>query len=212
MTTLFNSLKECGCCGNTISVTAVGSTNAFGSPDLDLRPPEMKRSALLMSIQYCGHCGYAAWDLEESITQTDELKQLLSEDLDKNDKSQIFERAAQIARINGSDGMDTFFLYLCAAWCADDKGDTQRAVLMRKKSLEASHWTAVRKPEKLLRLIDVARRAGEFETACRLLERFDRCKVSEPLLKQIACFQKQLLDNEDVSCYTVQEAISGSRS
>ena len=117
MTTLFDSLKECGCCGNTISVTAVGSTNAFGSPDLDLRPPEMKRSALLKSIQYCGHCGY-----------------------------------------------------------------------------------------------DVARRAGEFETACRLLERFDRCKVSEPLLKQIACFHKQLLDNEDVSCYTVQEAISGSQS
>jgi len=204
MTTFFGSEKKCGCCGKNVSVTELGSTNACGSPDLDLRPPEMQRSAIMRSIQYCDYCGYAAWDLEECIPQTDKLKEILSESIDDCDDAQIFERAAKIAQLNG-DEENVIFLYLCAAWCADDEKNTQQSVLMRKKILEICNWSAIVNPERLLQLIDIARRAGEFETAGKLLEQFSKCELEEPLLKKIAEFQKRLLDANDVSCYTIKE-------
>lgn len=205
MTTFFTSKKKCGCCGKNVRVMELGSTNSFGSPDLDLRPPEMRRSAILRSIQYCNNCGYAAWNLKERIPQTDKLNDILFESIDDSDNAQIFERAAKIAHLNGSDEEEVVFLYLCAAWCADDKRDTPQSVLMRKKILEICNWSAVVNPERLLQLIDIARRAGEFETASKLLEQFSKCELENPLLKKIAEFQKSLLDADDVSCYTVEE-------
>ena len=205
MTTFFNSLKQCGCCGKKVSVRELGSTNSFGSPDLDLRPPEMQRSAMLRRIQCCEHCGYVAWDLEESVRQTAELKKVLSESIDNYDDAQIFERAAKIAQLNGSDEEDVTFLYLCSAWCADDEKSTEQSVLMRKKILEICDLSAVTDPERLLQLIDIARRAGEFETACKLLEQFNKGEAEEPLLEDIARFQEKLLKDNDTSCYTVEE-------
>jgi len=53
MTTLFPQKETCFVCGNTSEHTVIGSTNAFGSPDLDLRPPEMQRSTITHRVQRC---------------------------------------------------------------------------------------------------------------------------------------------------------------
>ena len=204
MTTLFNSSKKCGCCGKRTNVLSVGSTNAFGSCDLDLRPPEMKRSAMFHFMQFCEHCGYAAWDLEEPIPMSNELKAILSEKISSHDKIKVFERAAKIAVLRGDKIENIDSLYLIAAWAADDQNDDAVAALLRKKILENHPQEEELPPEKLLQLIDVARRCGEKNAATQILERFDRCET-EPLLKRIAAFQKKLIQNGDTACYTVDK-------
>ena len=202
MTTLLKSIKTCGCCGKKTMILEVGSTNAFGSCDLDMRPPEMQRSAIFHCLQSCEHCGYAAWDLEEKMPPSDELKALLSAKIGTRD--QLFERAAKIAELKGKAKADVRHLYLIAAWAADDRQDAATATALRKKILTYVSPEEEIPPEDLLQLIDIARRAGEKETAETLLKRFDRCE-HEPLLESIAEFQKKLLDAGDTACYTVKQ-------
>ena len=210
MTTLFRSFKKCGCCGKTSHILVIGSTNAFGSCDLDMRPPEMERHAMFRFMQFCVHCGYAAWDLEEKIRPSDELKKILSEKIDADDLVKVFERAARIATLKGGKKADVDYMYLIAAWAADDKDDVETATAMRKKILSGISPEDDASPEASLQLVDIARRAGEKETARALLKRLDECKI-DPLLKRIAAFQSKLLDNDDTACYTVDDVKSGTK-
>ena len=219
MTTMLNSLKKCGCCGKEVRIITVGSTNTFfGTCDLDLRPPEMMRSAMFAFLQICPECGYTAWDLEEKIKQTDELKKILAEPIRGRNYVQLFDRAARIAALPGGDKDEVKAFYLRAAWAADDQADAPVAVAMRKKVLANTDLKAydALKPkdykdagnhgpsrvEKLLQLVDIARRAGERETANLLLGKIDEDKL-EQLPKKIAAFQKKLLADGDTACYTV---------
>jgi len=46
MTTLFMTSVDCAVCQSKQEITQIGSTNAFGSMDLDMRPPPMQRDTL----------------------------------------------------------------------------------------------------------------------------------------------------------------------
>ena len=127
MTTLFESRKKCGCCGKTVMILQIGSTNAFGSCDLDMRPPEMERSAMLHFMQFCSHCGYAAWDLREKIPPSDALRAILAEKISGDDKAALYERAARIAELKGAPPKEIGDLYLTAAWAADDMDDAEKS-------------------------------------------------------------------------------------
>lgn len=66
MTTFIEAIVTCACCGTATRRSLLGSTNAFGSPDLDTRPPPMQRDTLHTWVQHCGHCGYCAPDLAKA--------------------------------------------------------------------------------------------------------------------------------------------------
>ena len=204
MTTMFEAEKKCGCCGKTVSVTQIGSTNAFGSSDLDARPPEMQRSAMFYFIERCENCGYVAWNLEETIPQSEALQRILSEPIDFSDYVQIFERGASIAELKGCTKDEVNWLHLNAAWSADDEQDLRMAVEIRKKILNNTNLDAISRPEDLLRLLDIARRAKEWEYAGQVLERLNKFELS-PLLKKIAAFQQKLLNKHDTNCYKVED-------
>lgn len=53
MTTLYEAKAQCAVCGTESEYTGIGSTNSFGSPDLDTRPLKMKRSTIVDWIQRC---------------------------------------------------------------------------------------------------------------------------------------------------------------
>ena len=55
MTTIFDTQKKCATCGTPSVIYEVGSTNSFGSPDMDTRPPEMKIIELnpTYDLRYC---------------------------------------------------------------------------------------------------------------------------------------------------------------
>ena len=204
MTTFFSERKKCGYCGKETEIMVLTSTNAFGSSDLDLRPPEMERSAMFHEIEFCEHCGYAAWNLEEKMPASDELTQILSAKITVHDTVKVFERAAKIAQLKGAEKEKVQFLYLVAAWAADDMNDVATAIAMRKQILASVSAEDEITPSGLLRLIDIARRGGEKETARELLKRLDNFRL-EPLLKRIAAFQEKLLDDNDTACYTVED-------
>ena len=202
MTTIFRSTKTCGCCGKENQVLVIGSTFTVGSSDLDMRPPEGQRSAMYRAMQFCRRCGYTAWDLEEEMPPSEALKEILSEKI--GTYHGLFERAARIAELKGKEKAEVRRLYLAAAWAADDRKYAAEATALRKKTLARVSPEEELTPENLLQLVDVARRAGEKETAAALLERFAKCKA-KPLLKRVARFQKKLLDADDTACYTFDD-------
>ena len=204
MTTLYHQPRKCGCCGRKTTILAVSSTNAFGCCDLDARPPEMRRSAMFYDVELCDHCGYAARNLEEPVTQSEELKKILSEKIDPADDVRRFARAAEIAALKGQEKNKVNHLYLIAAWAADDKNDQETAAALRKKILANLPKKGNFTPEQLLQLADIARRAGEKEAALDFLNRFGRY-AAEPFLKRIAAYQLKLLARADTACHSVEE-------
>jgi hypothetical protein len=68
MTTIERITVTCAVCGEESQHTELSSTNAFGSPDLDLRPPPMKRQTVRLWVQACPLCGYVS----DSIAQADD--------------------------------------------------------------------------------------------------------------------------------------------
>lgn len=63
MTTLYRTTVDCSGCLSTHEITLVASTNAFGSMDLDMRPPPMERDTLQYQIHRCPACGFAGYKL-----------------------------------------------------------------------------------------------------------------------------------------------------
>ena len=57
MTTMFRATHKCAVCGEMETYYEIGSTNSFGSPDLDLRPPQMQRGTMGEWIQK-ERCGF----------------------------------------------------------------------------------------------------------------------------------------------------------
>ena len=62
---------KCPICNTIFEIYLLMSTNSMGSPDLDLRPPEMQRSTMDSWVHECPGCGYASvdFDLKPSVTR-----------------------------------------------------------------------------------------------------------------------------------------------
>ncbi len=73
MTTHYKKKLRCALCGNEAEFTGIGSTNALGSPDLDTRPSQMRRSTIFAWVQRCPVCGYCASDVSKEQPGLEEL-------------------------------------------------------------------------------------------------------------------------------------------
>lgn len=60
MTMMFPQFFKCAVCGSEHKFLELASTNQFGAPDLDFRPPEMARSTIGEWVHECPTCGYVA--------------------------------------------------------------------------------------------------------------------------------------------------------
>ena len=67
-----NIERMCAICGKMSEQMVLASTNRFGPPDLDLRPPEMERSTMEWWIQECPYCCYVAKDISDETSITKE--------------------------------------------------------------------------------------------------------------------------------------------
>jgi len=65
MTTIQKRTFKCTVCGIEERYNIVFSSSTLGSPDLDLRPAEMKRSTMEFWIQECPKCGYVSKTVSE---------------------------------------------------------------------------------------------------------------------------------------------------
>jgi hypothetical protein len=73
MTRIHGRSIICFVCGKDSLQANIASTIAFGSPDLDTRPPQMKRSTIMTWVQRCPECGYCASQLTDASTNAGEL-------------------------------------------------------------------------------------------------------------------------------------------
>lgn len=211
MTTFSDREVVCAICGTQQECRFLASTNAFGPPDLDTRPPEMARSAHLRMLMTCASCGYCAPDLEETpdgLSPSDAL-----EELGDGPPSNLELQWLTWAHVNevAEDYAEAGWAYLRAAWTCDDSGDPVAAAKHRKKA--ARRFLSAREngqayaqddlSERLIRA-DVLRRAGEFDEASEELP--EDSPVDEKLLQAVLTFEQELISKKDSDGYTVADA------
>lgn len=212
MTTVHETKVKCGFCRKSSTQLAMLSTNSFGPPDCDLRPPEMHRSTMNMWLQLCPHCGYSAPALSESPRDTEILKSPTYQALLTDDRFPPLARRflARALILEARDAVGTANALLSAAWACDDEGLDELAsecrmrfvsTVARARPLAGPEddlaWSAV--------TIDALRRAGDFaqsDKAC--VEVLARDGVPGPM-RALLEFQRRLIANADRGCHTTDE-------
>lgn len=217
MTTLQRDQKNCGVCGNPVEVTFIGSTNEFGSKDLDLRPPEMMRSTYVYWTTRCPHCGYCAEDIAKGgrnavkVTQSDEYQQQLH-DKSMPELANTFLCESMVLdakRQTKAAG----FACLHAAWACDDdnmpdaaKSCRLKAVALFEPLMAAEKTILDDSGADFILLADLLRRAGAFDFAAAACEKGLE-KSTNPNIRRIIGFQHHLCGIRDEAAHTVKEAI-----
>ncbi len=218
MTTIARNKVKCSVCGTVNECSAVMSTNAFGSPDLDTRPPEMQRSTMSMWVHTCRKCGYAASDLSDTCDVTaDFLKSdeyVSCEGIGfKSHLAKDFYRQYMIA-VKGDKIRIAFFALLHAAWACDDAKDTDNAKLCREKAIPlASVLAASKSPQSenfILMRADMMRRAGQFEEVINEYSsvKFEGDRRNNPeVMNAVLRFEIEKARAKDSKCYRISDAL-----
>ncbi len=216
MTRVEMTTVNCALCGASNEVRVLLSTNRFGSPDLDFRPPRMARGALAYRVFRCHNCGFSGCDLSQSvngdaaIVEGDEYQAVLRGSLPQLAKTCV---CAALLDQNRGEKQGEGAMWLRAAWICDDERETTFATEFRNRSAAAMEAflqecgvntdpggsLAIK-----LVLVDVLRRAREFDAAkehCWALLSQDLDET--PAL--LARFQATLIEAKDASCHQIAE-------
>lgn len=216
MTTIFNIKKTCVVCGTTSDYTGIGSTNRFGSPDLDTRPPEMMRSTIRFWVQHCPSCGHCAPDVAEKMFGT--LDTIQSNAYQSQLQDETFPTHANtflcwaMIQAHAGEHLGAAWSTIHAAWICDDENEKAAAKQCRTKAISLFE-DAIEKNLPISQqvgmeyalLADLHRRNGNFEVVDDLVEK-GMSRKPDAILQSILAFQKVLADNKDAGCYTVAQA------
>lgn len=210
--TIINQIdQKCSVCGKSSPQPVLMSTNAMGYPDLDLRPPEMKRSTMNAWILECPHCGYVASDLEDELEISKEFLEseeyLSCDGYDfKSNLSKLFYKGYLIAK-QSNDALGCFVNLRDCAWKCDDYED-ENAKAIRKQALpyidELIQEDDEDKDSLIVMKSDFLRRSGEFE---QLFSEYENLTIGNELLDNIIQFEIQKARENDVDCYTVEDVV-----
>lgn len=212
--TMMNDIEmKCGACGKTSSQPVLLSTNTFGYADLDMRPPEMRRSTMNTWVMECPHCGYVSANLENEAGINDEfLKTDKYQTCDGFDfKGRLagrFYRAHLIANeLNDTEA--SFFNLLYCAWNCDDAKDSENACRIRKLALpyldEMIESENERKNDWIVVKADLLRRTRQFD---RLVSEYEGITTGEEMYDKIITFQIRKANLGDDGCYTVEDVVN----
>ena len=212
MTTIARSKNRCAICGAVEEYSEIASTNAFGSTDLDTRPPEMKRSTMYLWVQECPRCGYVSEDVSDPTSVTREW--LRTEKYLKCDGISFASDLAKrfykhyLIKVEDKETWDAFFAILYAAWACDDAGDIENAKHCRKLAVslaaELINDNCENKDNIITMKADLMRRAGMFD---EMLNEYASIALEEELLNQILAFELKLAKEKDDACYKVTDAL-----
>ena len=217
MTTYYEAEVKCANCGTESKQRALMSTNAFGSPDLDLRPPPMKRGTMDAWVQHCPHCGYCAATIESveegasAIVASTEYGAVLNRaDLPKLAR-RFLASSFIVERVGGPE--DAAHRIMCAAWVCDDARLDDRASELRRACaekipafIETSRGTPGEQKATAV-LVDVLRRCGDFDGALAAVDRCLAINGLEENIRKAMQFQQRLITAGDRSCHTIADAV-----
>ena len=205
---------KCAVCGLEAKYFCRKGTGAYGSPDLDLRPPELLRSTMPTWVHQCPNCGYAAKDLEAETSVTGEFLETEAyrtcDGLGLEDPVTVMFYHRYLCDMEEKDVVRASLDLLYAAWCCDDNDEEDLAVTLRKKSValmdqylpECIEGEA--KERFLLMRSDMLRRSGQFD---RVLAEYGPERFTAENHPQIAAFEQALARAKDTKRYTVREAL-----
>ena len=215
MTTTYTSTLKCAVCGDSSSHRLLGSTSAFGSYDLDLRPPPPARYTLGAWAQECPSCGYVGESIEElssgagEIVSSPEYRELRS----KSSELDLVQRFKRHALLWSHDPERAGWAMLHAAWVCDDMYLPTVAGQCRQECSDlwiGVDWTA--DPSGIrgrVVLVDVMRRSEQFEEASALIGRLLKMPALNNETQTVLRFQQLLISRYDRDAYTCEDAFTG---
>jgi hypothetical protein len=215
MTQIFPEIKNCGNCGTQNETFVVASTNAFGSPDLDLRPAEMARSTLSYQVQNCSNCSYCSNDIasfENDFKEILESKEYLN--IFRSEESPITANyflchAMFMAAQNKWD--KAAWATLNAAWICDDEnhpnrfGNREKAIALFEQAIEMKEISLEEKTSIQCVAIDLYRLLGETKLARKAIKDI---RFGHPYLgaRITLHYQEYLSESGDLDIHTIDEA------
>lgn len=216
VTTIFPIEVRCACCGHQSRHLVMGSTNQMGSPDLDLRPPEMERSTMDCWLQECEMCHYTAPDLKAAPPA--QAKYIVASAaygavLNDSQYPGLARRFLAYALLmDHSADQAAGLARLHAAWVCDDAGLGPQAIrcrseaaqtLLRTKPFEDSSEAIARGTI----VVDVLRRARLFDQAEK--ERVDLLALDSAsgIVRDVLEFEGELIRQQDDVRYTVADIL-----
>ncbi len=214
--------KTCFLCGTESVYTGVISTASLGSTDLDSRPPEPERSSLSYWIHSCPSCRYCAPDLSEgdkayeAVVKSDAYRKTLENSAYPRLANQFL--CWSLLQESQKDYQKAGWGAIHAAWACDDAGFEEGATAARKKASdlfmkarENGQWFAEDAGLEEAILVDLLRRAGQFDEALKIcLERLK--KEPEETVRIILQYQKTLIEKLDSQGHTVSDAMKAAHS
>lgn len=180
MTTMRHEDCKCSLCGTLNQCGVLMSTNNFGGLDTEFRSHALGLDPLTVYVATCSGCGYTAYDLSKALPS--ELVPKVRETLDqfyaseKLDKTAMptykqYELLACVLTVEGCSAENVAETFLRAAWMAEDSAQKILARNYRKKAAELLEMKLLKvqeesiKAEQQIRLAEIYRRCGEFESA-----------------------------------------------
>lgn len=171
-----------------------------GPPDLDLRPGEPVRSTLHLWLETCRSCGAAAPDLSALPLSAAEVVRSENYRLMQRHAAHVrpFLRWARLcpAHLRGE-------VLLQAAWAEDDAGNDAAAAALRLRAVRA--WGHL-PPEQRLRLVDVLRRAADWDAALAQVDAL-MDTLTDPSSRSILHFQRDRITARDAGRYQMANAL-----
>ncbi len=199
---------HCALCGGPARAPFHAPRPPEITPDLDMRPGEPVRSTLRDWLQACGTCHAAAPDLSvlaptlKAVVESAAYRALA---LEAAEDTLLFRRWAMICEATG-DKPVAAEATLQGAWAADDAADMTEAAKLRRDV--AALWGAQPEPATALRLLDVLRRAGEFDA---VEARGAKMADGEPdaFSAAVIAFQRARAAERDVGRHLLSSAVPG---
>ena len=217
MTTMRREKVKCAVCGKRSEIMVLASTNQFGTPDLDLRPPEMARSSMVLWVYRCAGCGYCASRLDVgdanllTFLQCEKYQaQLADSEMPRLAvsflcKSMIDERMEELG--------EAAWALIHAAWACDDSDSEVPSRECRARAAEmlgraeAEGQTVCQDPEEGWAVqVDLLRRAGKMSVGREVAEA-KREVVGDGPVRKALDFQLELILRQDTRCHTLDEAL-----
>lgn len=216
MTSYDSEQQTCALCGQENDVMVVASTNTFGAPDLDTRPPQMQRATIATWVHRCRGCGYCAVDLgrRDPGCEVVESEAYCNQLIDPTYPvlANTFLCRAMIANAAGDDAASVWSS-IRAAWASDDANQFDAAVVCRSNAADKilcmidrglSLMSDIGTSQVIL--VDVLRRCGRFEDAAKVLSKNDPSFT--PDIQRIRAYEARLLEKRDTVAHTVGAALA----
>lgn len=224
MTTFMDENVTCYMCKISSDHTILVSTIDLGSPDLDLRPPKMRRSTINTWIQCCPHCGYVAAEIGEKPVNLG-IVQNVKASAEWGQPASIptsglvlnFLRLA-LLEMKFARAQAAAEAALCAAWVADDGRKTVLSIECR--TISAQYMTLAlsqmdqgneQRETMEARLVDILRRSRKWRDA-EALCRHALASGYGGIVDEILRFQRTLIQRRLVGARSVDDAQRASAS